>query len=96
MIQKFIEMVHIVNGQVVESRSPWRLSIIPEIFWGVVNFVSAFFQSLVGPLFAQDGNARSSYGRPGSGQAPPRPPGGGRFRGFGGGGGPAPPPAGGG
>ena len=37
-------MVHIVNGQMVDSRSPWRLSIIPEIFWGVVNFVSAFFQ----------------------------------------------------
>jgi len=91
-------MVQIVNGQVVSERSPWRLSILPEIFWGFVNFVTAFFQSLVGPLFTEDKNARSSYGRPGSGQPPPpRPPGGGRFRGFGGGGGgPSPPPMGGG
>jgi len=89
-------MVQIVNGQVVDSRSPWRLSIFPEIFWGIVNFVHAFFQSMFGPLFAEDPNARSNYGRPGSGQAPPRPPGGGRFRGLGGGGGPAPPPMGGG
>ena len=37
-------MAQIVNGQVVSSRSPWRLSIIPEIFWGIINFVHAFFQ----------------------------------------------------
>jgi len=85
-------MVEYVNGQ-MSSRSPWRFSIIPEVFWGAVNFVMAFFQSMVGPLFAEDPNARSNYGRPGSSRAPPRPPGGGRFRGFGGSGAPPPPPA---
>ncbi|KAK2185808.1 hypothetical protein NP493_222g04016 [Ridgeia piscesae] len=34
----------ISGGNIVNSRasSPWRLSIIPEFFWGIVNFVVLF------------------------------------------------------
>ena len=28
----------LIGGQVVDSRSPWRLSIIPEMFWSIINF----------------------------------------------------------
>ena len=28
-----------LSGQVLESRSPWRLSFIPEFFWGIINFI---------------------------------------------------------
>ncbi|GFO20573.1 selenoprotein k [Plakobranchus ocellatus] len=35
-------MPYISNGQVVESRSPWRLSFIVEAFWGLINFIVLF------------------------------------------------------
>lgn len=44
-IYNFLLVVHITFdyfcylGQVVDSQSPWRLSIVPEIFWGIINFI---------------------------------------------------------
>ncbi|GFR82288.1 selenoprotein K [Elysia marginata] len=35
-------MPYISNGQVVESRSIWRLSFITDAFWGIINFVVLF------------------------------------------------------
>ncbi|KAK3793184.1 hypothetical protein RRG08_009483 [Elysia crispata] len=87
-------MPYISNGQVVESRSPWRLSFITDLFWGIINFVVLFFQTLVDPSKNSKGNRYTSdYRRPGSG--PGGGPGGPRRRmgGIGGDrGGPNPPP----
>ncbi len=34
---------------VQEERSMWRLSIFSDIFWGVVNEIGLFFQTLINP-----------------------------------------------
>ncbi|KAK7102402.1 selenoprotein K-like [Littorina saxatilis] len=91
-------MAYVSGGQVLESRSPWRLSFIPEFFWGIINFIVLFFKSMYNPdLNSRGGRYTSEYRPPGSGPGgPPQPP---RRRqgGFGGGGGaPSPPPMGGG
>eukprot|EP01112_Ceratiomyxa_fruticulosa_P020453 TRINITY_DN6962_c0_g1_i1.p1 TRINITY_DN6962_c0_g1~~TRINITY_DN6962_c0_g1_i1.p1 ORF type:complete len:102 (-),score=18.61 TRINITY_DN6962_c0_g1_i1:263-568(-) len=39
-------MVFISNNQIVERRSPWRLSIIPETFWWVLNQATIFLHTL--------------------------------------------------
>lgn len=86
-------MPYISNGQVLESRSPWRLSIISDIFWGIINIVFLFFQTLINPGKNSKGDRYTSdYRRPGSG--PGGGPGGPRRRmgGFGRGGAPGPPP----
>ncbi|XP_030856256.1 selenoprotein K isoform X3 [Strongylocentrotus purpuratus] len=90
------------SGQVMDSRSPWRLSYIPELFWGAVNFISLFFRTMFSPQLTNRGTGytsdyrqgltgNSSNGRgPGGPPAPPRR----RMGGFGGRrSGPAPPPA---
>ncbi|XP_072177787.1 selenoprotein K-like isoform X2 [Diadema setosum] len=87
------------SGQLLESRSPWRLSIIPELFWGAVNFIVLFFRTMFSPNLTSQGTGyKSDYrqgltgsgGRPGGPPPPPRR----RMGGFGGrGSGPAPPPA---
>jgi len=80
----------------VDNKSPWRLSIIPEMFWGIINFVVLFFQTMINPGGSSKGDRYSTdYRVPGRG-----PDGGGggggprrRMGGFrGGGGGPSPPP----
>ncbi|KAK2150479.1 hypothetical protein LSH36_403g01011 [Paralvinella palmiformis] len=81
-------MVYVSGGQILESRSPWRLSYIPEIFWG--------FRTLVNPSHSNKGSKYTADYRV-SGRGPdPFGPGGGprrRMGGFrGGGGGPSPPP----
>ncbi|XP_076468804.1 selenoprotein K-like [Babylonia areolata] len=93
-------MVYVSGGQVLESRSPWRFSVIPEFFWGIINFIVLFFKTMINPDLNSRGNTNShttDYRPPGSGPGgPPRPP---RRRhgGFGGGpGAPSPPPMGGG
>ncbi|KAF5907232.1 selenoprotein K, partial [Clarias magur] len=47
--------------QVLDSRtrSPWRLSFLSDLFWGVVEFIGLFFQTLVQPDLSKDGNASS-------------------------------------
>ncbi|XP_022299600.1 selenoprotein K-like [Crassostrea virginica] len=90
-------MVYVSSGgQVVDSQSPWRLSIIPEIFWGIINFVVLFFRTLVSPSMTKYGNTHTSDYRSGGGGPPPPPRR--RMGGFRGGGGGAPsaPPMGGG
>ncbi|CAH1782495.1 unnamed protein product, partial [Owenia fusiformis] len=94
-----LKMVYVSGGQMLESQSPWRLSFIPEMFWGIINFIVLFFQTMVMPSTTKKG--RESYttdyrvgggGGGGGGQGPPPPPRR-RMGGFrGGGGGPSPPP----
>jgi hypothetical protein len=33
-------------GSVVKERSAWRLSVLPDAFWGVLNLIAAFFSTL--------------------------------------------------
>ncbi|KAH9518923.1 hypothetical protein Btru_008665 [Bulinus truncatus] len=77
---------------ILESKSPWRLSIIPEFIWGIINFFVLFFQTLINPNKNAKGDRYSSdYRRPGGGGGggPSR-----RMGGFGGRGqgAPGPPP----
>jgi hypothetical protein len=32
-------MTYVTGGDVVAKRSPWRVSIVSDVFWGVVNFL---------------------------------------------------------
>ncbi|KUF97829.1 Selenoprotein K [Phytophthora nicotianae] len=36
-------MTYVSGGDVVAKRSPWRLSIVTDMFWGVVNFVGLLY-----------------------------------------------------
>ncbi|KAK2840889.1 hypothetical protein Q7C36_012468 [Tachysurus vachellii] len=65
-------MVYVSNGQVLDSRtrSPWRLSFLSDLFWGVVEFICLFFQTLVKPDLSKDGN-QSSLSRYSDGRGPP-------------------------
>ena len=36
-------MTYVSGGDVVAKRSPWRLSIVTDTFWGVVNFVGLLY-----------------------------------------------------
>ncbi|GAA6069181.1 selenoprotein K isoform X1 [Tachysurus ichikawai] len=90
-------MVYVSNGQVLDSRtrSPWRLSFLSDLFWGVVEFICLFFQTLVKPDLSKDGN-QSSLSRYSDGRGPPGFPGRRRLGRINHGGGPSPPPMGGG
>ncbi|KAH9518918.1 hypothetical protein Btru_008659 [Bulinus truncatus] len=56
------------KGDILESKSPWRLSIIPEFIWGIINFFVLFFQTLINPNKNAKGDRYSSdYRRPGGG-----------------------------
>ncbi|XP_052090626.1 selenoprotein K-like [Mytilus californianus] len=84
------------GGQMLDSRSPWRLSVIPELFWSIVNFFVLFFRTLINPSLSKEGSTYSRDYRSGGGGGPPAPPRR-RMGGFrGGGGAPSPPPMGGG
>ena len=39
-------MVHVVQGRIVEKRSPFRISIISELFWKLLNVVGQFFETM--------------------------------------------------
>ncbi|TMW61162.1 hypothetical protein Poli38472_013625 [Pythium oligandrum] len=52
-------MTYISGGDLVAKRSPWRVSIVSDLFWGVVNFFGVFVSS----IFADPGTLRSSGGR---------------------------------
>ncbi|XP_076028332.1 selenoprotein K-like [Oratosquilla oratoria] len=81
------------SGNLGESRE-WSLSRIPDLFWGFINFIVLFFQTLVNPNLTKRGNSYTSDYRPGSGP-PPGPPSR-RLGGLRRMGGPGPPPMGGG
>lgn len=90
-------MVYVSNGQVLDSRtqSPWRLSLLVDLFWGAVDFISLFFKTIINPDVSKNGASVSS--RYGDGRGPPGPPGGRRRMGrITHGGGPNAPPMGGG
>jgi len=78
----------------LDNQSPWRLGYIPELFWGLVNFIVLFFQTLVNPDSSSKGSGYSTDYRVGNQR--PFGPGGGPQRRMGGfrrgGGGAAPPP----
>ncbi|KAK9829416.1 hypothetical protein WJX72_005735 [[Myrmecia] bisecta] len=80
-------MVYIVNGQVVQKRSPWRLSIIPDTFWAIVNAIAFFFTTLFNPQASDDYKSHGrkkgwgSGGGPGGGPGKPGGGGGGGPRG---------------
>ncbi|XP_044307395.1 selenoprotein K isoform X2 [Varanus komodoensis] len=66
-------MVYISNGQVLDSRSraPWSLSSITDFFWGIVDFVAMFFQSIIHPDLTRRGYTSSSSSRYDDGRGPP-------------------------
>lgn len=37
------------DGRVVESRSNWRLSIISDTLWAILDFFGLFFDTLINP-----------------------------------------------
>ncbi|KAG3110801.1 hypothetical protein PI124_g14312 [Phytophthora idaei] len=39
-------MTYVSGGDVVAKRSPWRLSIVTDMFWGVINFVGLFVTTI--------------------------------------------------
>ena len=86
------------DGRVVESR-PWSFGYFSDIFWGFINVVGIFFQTLINPDSSSKGDRYTTDYRSTGGRGPP--PGGPRrrFGGFGGSGGAptsSPPMAGGG
>uniref|UniRef100_A0A3Q2DKW5 Selenoprotein K n=1 Tax=Cyprinodon variegatus TaxID=28743 RepID=A0A3Q2DKW5_CYPVA len=81
--------------QVLDSRSqsPWSLSLLTDLFWGAVEFIS-LFRTIIHPDLSRNGNVASSRFSDGR---PPGPPGGRRRMGrITHGAGPNPPPMGGG
>ncbi|XP_054833299.1 selenoprotein K isoform X2 [Eublepharis macularius] len=89
-------MVYISNGRVLDSRSSWSVSSITELFWGVVDFVILYIQSIINPHVVRRGTVSSSFSGYDDGKGPPGFPRRrmGQIRHLGGG--PAPPPMGGG
>mmetsp|Transcript_24427 Transcript_24427/g.55744 ORF Transcript_24427/g.55744 Transcript_24427/m.55744 type:complete len:90 (+) Transcript_24427:55-324(+) len=45
------------DGNVISKRSPWRMSLLADIFWAVANGIGFFFRSITGPPPAR----RSTY-----------------------------------
>ncbi|KAM4722088.1 selenoprotein K [Rhinophrynus dorsalis] len=88
-------MVYISNGQVLDgqSRSPWRLSFITDLFWGITDFFILFFQSIISPDLSRRGGRtiHSSSSSSGKNDGPPGFPRR-RMGRINGGGGPSPPP----
>jgi len=63
-------MVYVSEGRIVQSRS-WSFGLIPELFWGLINGISLFFQTLVQPNLNRSGrsytpndNGRNSWRSP--------------------------------
>nr|XP_046252759.1 selenoprotein K isoform X2 [Scatophagus argus] len=69
-------MVYVSNGQVLDSRSqsPWRLSLLVDLFWEAVELFGLYFRTLINPHATKNGNYGSSSSSDGRG--PPGPPGG--------------------
>ncbi|KAG2782723.1 hypothetical protein PC129_g12113 [Phytophthora cactorum] len=72
-------MTYVSGGDVVAKRSPWRLSIVTDMFWGVINFVGLFVTTIFSdPSTATRPNSNigqgstSSRGLGGNGRGGPR------------------------
>ncbi|KAF4318810.1 hypothetical protein BBO99_00006910 [Phytophthora kernoviae] len=62
-------MTYVSGGDVVAKRSPWRLTIMSDMFWGVVNFVGLFVSSIFSdPSTATRGNSNIPQGSSSSGR----------------------------
>ena len=63
------------DGTVVEKRSMWRLSIVPDFLWGVVDFFWLFVSTLINPQSEHNSlrPKRSSGGAAGRGGGGGRP-----------------------
>merc|ERR1712216_87416 len=81
--RSFIAMPYIAGGSVVNQRSNFRLSIVTDFFWAVVNF----FGLLLSSLSPSYGSEPKIGQRPGRADAPGGNGGGGGWGGGGGGGG---------
>uniref|UniRef100_A0AAR2L4L2 Selenoprotein K n=1 Tax=Pygocentrus nattereri TaxID=42514 RepID=A0AAR2L4L2_PYGNA len=77
------------------TQSPWRLSFLSDLFWGVVEFIGLFLKTLVQPDLPKDDNSSASS-RFSDGRGPPGFPGRRRMGRINHGAGPSPPPMGGG
>ncbi|XP_042218631.1 selenoprotein K-like isoform X2 [Homarus americanus] len=67
-------MPYISSGGNIGGQREWGLSTIPNLFWGFINFIVLFFQTLVNPDLTKRGNSYASdYSAPGRGP-PPGPP----------------------
>lgn len=67
-------MAYVNKDGRIGGRSEWSITRIPDLFWGLVNFIVLFFQTLISPDLTSRGEGYStSYGAPGRGP-PPGPP----------------------
>lgn len=57
----------------MEKRSPWRLSIITETFWGILDMIYTFFRLIVDPKYKPDPRRGDTdyYRKDGGGGGPP-------------------------
>eukprot|EP00241_Pyramimonas_parkeae_P013693 CAMPEP_0114250374 /NCGR_PEP_ID=MMETSP0058-20121206/14663_1 /TAXON_ID=36894 /ORGANISM="Pyramimonas parkeae, CCMP726" /LENGTH=64 /DNA_ID=CAMNT_0001364025 /DNA_START=157 /DNA_END=347 /DNA_ORIENTATION=+ len=55
-------MPYVSNGSVLEKRSPWRLSLITDFFWSIVNGIAFFFQTLLSMDASEDYVKKSRAG----------------------------------
>ncbi|XP_066923037.1 selenoprotein K-like [Clytia hemisphaerica] len=62
------------SGEVGSSRSPWRISIISDTFWAIINFIVLFFQTMFSPNLTKHGSNYTSDYRPGDGPGGPQNP----------------------
>lgn len=61
------------SGTVQDSKSSsWGLSTIPDMFWGFINFIVLFFQTMFSPDLTKKGNNYSSDYKPGDDRGGPR------------------------
>ncbi|KAK7883930.1 hypothetical protein WMY93_027053 [Mugilogobius chulae] len=56
------------SGQVLDNRtqSPWRLSLLVDLFWDAVEFVSLFFRTIFNPDMSKNGQSATSRFIPGA------------------------------
>jgi len=67
-------MVYVSQGGTLQGQQGWSLSSIPDMFWGAINFIVLFFQTLVNPDLTKKGSGyTNNYSNPGRGP-PPGPP----------------------
>ncbi|KAH8943094.1 hypothetical protein BDL97_13G031300 [Sphagnum fallax] len=89
-------MAYIQSGSIKGRRSPWRLSIISDTFWAIINLIGSFFTTLfsleASKSYGKKSGARrpSGFGRGPGGPGGPGGPSGGSGKGPYGGGSGAP------
>ncbi|KAF6266049.1 Seleno protein SelK/SelG [Scenedesmus sp. NREL 46B-D3] len=53
-------MVYVRDGQVLEKRSPWRFSMIAELFMAAISLLVVFFQTIFDPTAISSVRSSSS------------------------------------